>query len=130
MRMTEQRKIILQALQSRHDHPSADQVYENVRKSLPRISLGTVYRNLDLLVQSGLINVIESLSTHKRYDPITDYHPHFCCLSCNSIEDLQSDVISYQFNDTSKWAQSVSVESVFIEVRGICATCAAKRKEG
>ena len=64
--MTKQRKVILEELRKQHTHPSADEVYRMVRHRLPRISLGTVYRNLEVLVQMGEIQKLELSGSLKR----------------------------------------------------------------
>jgi Fur family ferric uptake transcriptional regulator len=72
--MTNQRQVILEEIQKVNTHPTADEVYETVRKRLPRISLGTVYRNLEILSACGLIQKIGPLSNQMRFDGITKKH--------------------------------------------------------
>ena len=66
MRLTSQRKIILEELRAVHTHPTADEVYNLVRKKMPRISLGTVYRNLEVLSTLGLVRKLENTTRQKR----------------------------------------------------------------
>ncbi len=87
LHMTRQRRIILEVLKGVKNHPSADSVYEMVRARLPHISLGTVYRNLELLTQAGLIQKLDG-GSQKRYDADTSTHYHFRCLECSQIVDL------------------------------------------
>jgi len=68
LRMTRQRRVILEELQSKNNHPSADELYERVRAHLPRISLGTVYRNLEVLCELGEIQKLGLSGPLKRYD--------------------------------------------------------------
>ena len=68
LRMTRQRRVILEELRKVKTHPSADEIYEIVRKRLPRISLGTVYRNLEILSESGDIQKLEPGCSLKRFD--------------------------------------------------------------
>ena len=68
LRMTQQRQVILEELRNVNTHPSADEIYEMVRKRLPRISLGTVYRNLEILCASGEIQKLEAGGSIKRFD--------------------------------------------------------------
>jgi Fe2+ or Zn2+ uptake regulation protein len=70
------------------DHPTADQVCRRVRRTLPTVSLGTVYRNLQRLVSDGRIGVAQVGSRVTRYDPTPTPHDHFVCRSCGRIEDL------------------------------------------
>ena len=88
MRTTEQRKLILEELRKCSHHPAADEIYLHVRERLPRISLGTVYRNLELLAGKGLIRKLEMGSGQRRYDPDIRAHGHFRCTHCGKVEDL------------------------------------------
>jgi Fur family ferric uptake transcriptional regulator len=91
LRMTESRKAILSALEGDHSHPTADEVYETVRRSIPRISLGTVYRNLDLLAREGLITAISDAGEQRRYDAGRSQHHHVRCEVCGRLDDVTLD---------------------------------------
>jgi len=82
LRMTHQRKVILEEMKKLEGHPTADEVYVRVRERLPRISLGTVYRNLDVLAASGLIRKIEPDFPQMRFDRNTHEHYHVTCMQC------------------------------------------------
>lgn len=86
--MTTQRSIILEELGKLKTHPTADELYRIVRKRLPKISLGTVYRNLDRLSVSGRIQKIEVPGTMKRFDGNADTHHHVRCVSCGAVSDV------------------------------------------
>ena len=88
LRMTRQRRVILEELRKVNTHPSADEVYEMVRKRLPRISLGTVYRNLDVLSETGEIKKLEPGSSLKRFDGNPSEHFHIRCIRCDRIADV------------------------------------------
>src|SRR5215813_10443558 len=87
-RATQQLATVYEALQGDHSHPSADEVYQRVRQTLPRISLGTVYRNLQRLVAEGKIRMFLLGERVARYDPMMAEHDHFICQQCGSIEDV------------------------------------------
>jgi Fur family transcriptional regulator, peroxide stress response regulator len=87
VRMTPQRRVLLDELKGTHDHPSADLLYERVRKRLPRISLGTVYRNLDLLSEEGLIHKLQ-LGGQMRFDADLTHHCHVRCEQCGCVDDV------------------------------------------
>jgi len=87
LRMTRQRKVILEELRKVNTHPSADELYEMVRKRLPRISLGTVYRNLEILSESGDIQKLEPGCSLKRFDGNPSEHCHIRCIRCDRIAD-------------------------------------------
>jgi Fur family transcriptional regulator, ferric uptake regulator len=93
LRITEQRRIILEELKNVKTHPTANEVYDMVRKRLPRISLGTVYRNLEILSEAGVIRKLELAGTQKRFDGTVENHYHVRCLICGRVEDLPMDPI-------------------------------------
>lgn len=86
-RLTNQKKVILDFLKSTRSHPSALEVFEEVKKKLPRISLGTVYRILKNLKEKG--EILEIPSEIFRYDGETLPHPHFICQNCKKIFDVE-----------------------------------------
>ncbi len=88
IRMTRQRKIILEELRNLRSHPTADEVYDTVRKRMPRISLGTVYRNLEILSQWGLAQKLDLAGTRRRFDGSTEDHYHVRCVRCGEVEDV------------------------------------------
>ena len=88
MRLTSQRQFILEELRGVTSHPTANEVYDMVRERLPRIGLGTVYRNLDLLAEKGIIKKIEVGGDQKRFDGDTSAHYHIRCVECNRVEDI------------------------------------------
>ena len=97
-RNTKQRKLVLQAVQSRCDHPTAEQIYEDVHTADPKISHGTVYRNLNCLSEEGSICHVR-VPGADRYDLRTDLHYHMFCIKCKKVidapypykEDLDTD---------------------------------------
>ena len=86
-RMTRQREVILEEIRNAKTHPSADEVYEMVRKRLPRISLGTVYRNLEILSKLGEIQKLELGGDIKRFDWNPKKHYHIRCLNCGRVDN-------------------------------------------
>lgn len=84
-----QRDGIMAFLMGRKDHPTADTVYMNVRRELPNISLGTVYRNLTLLAETGEINRLRVGDGVDHFDADTSPHYHFVCTECGSVIDLE-----------------------------------------
>jgi len=90
---SKQRELIYSFLATRKDHPTADMVYANVRKSSPNISLGTVYRNLALLADSGQIQRLRLGDGIDRFDANLSPHYHFVCSSCGAVIDLDMEGI-------------------------------------
>lgn len=121
MRMTGQRRAILEVLQGDTSHPTADMVYERVRARLPHISLGTVYRNLKLLAEEGQILEIEMPDGPNRYDFRTEQHYHFRCERCDAVFDVN---LPYQhaLNDQLK-TDGFKVRGHAIYFYGRCARC-------
>jgi Fur family ferric uptake transcriptional regulator len=85
--MTCQRRVILEELRKLDTHPSADELYAIVRRRLPRISLGTVYRNLEVLTRQGEIQKLELCGSQKRFDGRPDNHYHIRCSVCGRVID-------------------------------------------
>lgn len=92
-RSTIQRQIILEELRKLCSHPTADELYMVVRQRLPRISLGTVYRTLELLHSARMVQKLDGPGTQKRWDGDTTPHFHALCLHCHSILDLPSGTV-------------------------------------
>ena len=89
MKYSRQREAIRQFLYSRKDHPTAEVVYESLRHDFPKISLGTVYRNLSLLVELGEAIKFPGLDGFDHFDGNPQPHYHFICNECHSVIDLQ-----------------------------------------
>lgn len=92
-RRSRQRKVILEQLRNLGCHPNALAVYNAARRKLPRISLGTVYRNLHVLVEQGKILALEGLSERTLYDHRTDEHLHVVCCRCGKVADVDDGAI-------------------------------------
>lgn len=127
MRLTKQKQAILEELQKHKDHPVADVIYSEVRKVLPRISLGTVYRNLENMSEQGLILKIEQAGGQKRFDPNPNPHPHFRCVNCGAVEDVPIEIDVVGLSENSKWAQNRKVYGNNIEIYGLCEKCNSER---
>jgi len=93
LRMTTQRQVILEELQSVKSHPTAGELCAMVRRRLPRISLGTVYRNLDILSRAGLIQKLDVAGQEMRFDGNTMNHYHLRCLDCGRVFDVDMDLL-------------------------------------
>lgn len=89
MKYSRQREAVRTFLCSRKDHPTAEVVYENLRKDFPHISLGTVYRNLSLLVELGEALKFPGLDGYDHFDGNPNPHYHFICNDCNAVIDLE-----------------------------------------
>ena len=125
LRMTRQRRVILEELRKVNTHPSADEIYEIVRKRLPRISLGTVYRNLEILSDSGDIQKLETGSSLKRFDGNPCEHFHIRCVRCDRIADapmLPDLKIDLERVNTTDF----EIIGHRLEFLGLCPQCSGK----
>jgi len=114
--------MILEELRKITTHPTADEVYSIVRQRLPRISLGTVYRNLDLLAEQGEILKIESAGHSKRFDGTTRLHQHVRCQKCGRMADITHSVPT---PDTRHiMLPGFTITGVRLEFDGLCDACA------
>lgn len=133
-RNTPQRSIILEELRRLDSHPTATELYEIVRKRLPRISLGTVYRNLEVLCQDGAINRLEWTGGETRFDGILADHLHVRCRECGAIQDLPLDILEghsafdpQNLTPRSAEAEGFLIEGFKLEYSGICPECRQNR---
>lgn len=119
-RITSQKQIILDYLRETKVHPTAEEVYLNVKKKLPRISLGTVYRNLEHFVDTG--KILEINGEPRRFDGDLIDHQHFVCNTCNKIYD-----IFYKFPSIKNFKKQKNnigkIENHQILFYGICKKC-------
>ena len=120
-RLTSQRQIILNYLKSTKIHPSADTIYHTVRKILPQISLGTVYRNLEFLKNKG--KIIEISGNVKRFDADISDHHHFICEHCDSIYDIKGNSQNL-IKDSSHALGKINKYSLYLY--GVCRKCLNK----
>lgn len=122
MRLTTQRQILLEELAKANSHPTACELYDMVRKRLPRIGLGTVYRNLELMADSGIILKLEVGGSQKRFDAVTEPHYHVRCSKCSRIEDIELKVIK-ELVDAAAVKTAYSIIGHHVEFTGECPDC-------
>ncbi len=122
LRMTQQRRVILEELRKENIHPTADQLYELVRKRLPRISLGTVYRNLEILTSLGEIQTLEVSGSQKRYDGVPQKHYHIRCVNCDRVDDAPIAPLN-RLEDELYGATVYTIMGHRLEFLGLCPAC-------
>ena len=124
-RNTIQRESILRVLLNTKSHPTADYIYDEVRKGIPAISKGTVYRNLGVLRQMGLGDELNLDGTITRFEAAHKEHYHFRCESCEKIIDL--DMPLYKKLDREV-AERTGLKILYhqLEFRGLCRDCQSK----
>lgn len=122
---TKQRESILKVLKGTQSHPTVEWIYNEVRKEIPTISLGTVYRNLKLLSERGDILELDLSGKLSRYDAYIENHYHFRCDKCDSVsnvtEPVNNDIDDRVASDMGCW-----VTHHRLEFRGLCSDCQQK----
>ena len=127
-RNTRQRQVILEELRRLTSHPSATDLYEIVRQRLPRISLGTVYRNLELLARSGVIQKLEIGGAQTRFDGNPKQHHHVRCISCGRVDDAH-EVSADLLGDEVKNIGGYEILGHRLEFVGLCPVCKAQQEQ-
>ncbi len=127
LRMTNQREIILRELKKSKQHLAADELYDIVKKIMPRISLATVYRNLEILSEAGLIGKLEISGRQKRFDYDPSEHDHIYCVVCHRVDNLNIDRKSV---DSKQLGAEIgyTVTGYRVEIMGICPQCQENAK--
>lgn len=124
MKYSKQREIILEYLRSVKTHPTAETIYEEVRKKDKKISLGTVYRNLDKLSDMGLIQRIKMANEKDRFDGDVSLHYHGKCIKCNNVIDIfLKENIDLSIDEHVKNETNINVVSHDIIFNVICPNC-------
>ena len=117
------REAILACIRSTTSHPSADWVYSQLKPEFPDLSLGTVYRNLNLFRQEGLIQSIGVVNGLERFDGNIQPHLHFICQKCGKVQDMMEFELPEGMLDAAARSMKGKVTSCQIVFTGICETC-------
>lgn len=125
IKLTHQRLEIFREVAQAVDHPDAEKVFNRVRERLPMISLDTVYRNLWLANDLGLINIILTSQERTRFDANLKKHHHFVCINCDLTGDFYSEELD-QITLPDSIKQLGVPETTQVEVRGLCHKCSDK----
>ena len=130
LRLTGPRRLILEVVQRTDLHPTAEWVYRKVRRRLPRVSLGTVYRNLRLLVDEGIVEELPGApgrhAGKARFDGNASVHHHFTCSDCGRIHDLTAPV-DPSLDRRMAVRTGLSISHHRIEFYGRCPACQARQ---
>ncbi len=119
-RYSRQRELIYQCLAGTTEHPTAEMIYTKLKAEHPNLSLGTVYRNLNLLTEDG--KAIKMPFSVERYDANVTPHPHFQCTACGGVYDI---MLPYQaaLDQAAEAASGHKIEGHSIVFRGVCSHC-------
>jgi len=123
-RLTRYRKVVLEALRSRRDHPTAAEVFRIVRRRQPGVAYATIYNALNWLERSGMIGRVNFADDASRYDPVVDRHDHLVCVECGALRDVKLKLPAQMWSKAGK-SQGFRVEHYRTELFGLCGQCAA-----
>jgi Fur family ferric uptake transcriptional regulator len=126
--MTRQRRVILEELRKLKTHPTAEELYQVVRGRLPHVSLGTVYRNLDVLARSGAVTRMAPSEAPSRFDANTVPHHHVTCTECGCVDDV-CDLQGQFAIAPPEQLSGYDVVGHRLEFLGVCPKCRAKRMD-
>ena len=120
-RMTKQRRVMLEELRKSTSHPTADELYRVLRGRLPKISLGTVYRNLDVMSRTGLIQKLETGGDQLRFDGNAAAHYHIRCVACGRVDDAHGVRITVE--TPAEGVAAYEIVGHRFEFMGVCSNC-------
>jgi Fur family ferric uptake transcriptional regulator len=121
-RQTKQREVILDVLRKTDRHPTAGEIHEMVRRRIPRVSLGTIYRNLEILASCGMIRKIDTGFSQRRFDWDKEQHYHIRCLSCGLLEDAPLEPLS-TLEGALEGSTTFEITGHQLEFQGLCPSC-------
>ena len=122
IRLSYQRLKVLEYMVTHRNHPTVDQIYNDLQKEVTTLSKTTIYNTLDALKKAGLIKVVTIEDNEVRYDSITDDHGHFKCESCERIFDFDVNFNSFD----TKGLNDFKINNKDVYFKGVCPNCVAK----
>jgi Fur family peroxide stress response transcriptional regulator len=123
---THQRHVVYEAVVASHGHRSPEQIYAAVRKRVPSISLATVYNNLRLFVEHGLLREVTPHASTLRVDGNLEPHHHLVCSRCKSVQDIEGDFINLK-RISRQLPDGFDLTQPLVEVFGLCRRCSTKK---
>ena len=127
--LTVQRRVVLEAVLGRRDHPTAEAVFEEVKGTDPEIGRATVYRTLETLFRLGVLRKVCHPGSSVRYDPDTERHDHLVCIQCEKMVDFK-DAAHDNISLPDARRQGFHISDYSIQFRGLCEDCRARRARG
>ncbi|MBR4108844.1 MAG: transcriptional repressor [Oscillospiraceae bacterium] len=124
------RNAILAYLQSTTEHPSAEMVFAGLKPQIPDLSLGTVYRNLNLFRKQGLASCVATVNGVERFDGNTNPHVHFICNECDAVIDLMEMQIPATLTSTAESCSGGQVADCQLSFTGKCRSCVRVNQKG
>ena len=120
--VTHQRQVLYEVMQGMDGHPSPDEVYARVKREIPAISLATVYKNIHLFVESGVLREVSLHHGSQRVEMNEVEHHHMVCSRCKAITDISADVLGLP-EQQKQLPGGFLVERYAVDVIGICSNC-------
>lgn len=125
VKYSSQREAILRFLKTRKDHPTADIVFQHIRKDIPNISLATVYRNLNQLAAAGIILRLTTDGKTDHFDACVEPHYHFSCKCCSAVKDIDMEPFPELIARAAE-ASNFKIDEAVILFSGLCESCKDK----
>jgi len=126
-RNSKQRRIILEELRNLKTHPTADHLHRLLRERMPNISLGTVYRNLELLKTENQILKLNSLTSQSRFDGNPLPHHHIHCTGCGRVDDAE-ELENDEYLEEVKHLKGYEIQGYKLDFVGVCSNCRQKKQ--
>jgi Fur family peroxide stress response transcriptional regulator len=123
LRMTPQRDVLLRVLSGTTGHPTADDLVQGVRRTLPTVSHATVYRNVQELVRAGLIGTLERAGAAVQFEVNPDDHHHFVCGGCGQVWDIYLEKVGVRVDRRRSQLTGFRIDRRDVQLHGLCASC-------
>ena len=124
------RDAILDYLRNTTAHPSAETIFTDLKPQIPDLAMGTVYRNLTLFKQQGLVSSVATVSGVERFDANTDPHVHFICTDCDAVIDLHEMNVPEELKATAEACCGGQISGCQLSFTGTCQACINLKKSG
>ncbi|MBI5418141.1 transcriptional repressor [Candidatus Poribacteria bacterium] len=128
-RTSKQRNKILELIKNVNSHPTAEWIYDELKKDFPNLSLATIYRNLKILKKTNTIKELEFSNSFNRYDGNNEQHYHFICKECDNIYDVFIPEIGNLNNNCIKRYPAFTVDTHRLDFFGTCYHCSGKTQK-
>ena len=128
LKVTRQRELIYRVMRRANNHPTAEQVYDQVHKIQPSLTLDTVHRTLSSFARAGLVRIVEGFAHARRYDPVTTPHHHLHCLLCDLIVDFEEASFD-RLETRARLPRGFEVLYSRVVMAGVCPECRRESDE-
>ena len=120
---SKKRRAIYELLRASKEHPTAEMIYNQLKPLYPELSLGTVYRNLAILVEDGLVVSVGKVDGQERFDARLDLHAHFVCSRCHRVSDIELTPAEFELLSAMDGRLNCEVDYFTLTVQGVCREC-------